>query len=48
MRLMALNDAFFVVAVNQNGRPVRYVSRSDLTNAQRHKISEDTIVEPGL
>jgi len=48
LRLMALNDALFVVAVDQNSRPVGYVSRSDLTNAQRDKIADDTIVEPGL
>jgi hypothetical protein len=43
-----LNDALFVVAVDQNSRPVGYVSRSDLTNAQRDKIADDTTVEPGL
>ena len=48
LRLMALNDALFVVAVDQNSKPVGYVSRSDLTNAQRDKIADDTIVEPGL
>jgi H+/Cl- antiporter ClcA len=48
LRLMALNDALFVVAVDKNSRPVGYVSRSDLMNALRDKIADDTIVEPGL
>jgi len=48
LRLMALNDALFVVAVDQNSSPVGYVSRSDLMNAQRDKIADDTIIEPGL
>ena len=48
MRLMSLNDASFVVVVNEDDIPVAYVSRGDLIRAQKDKISDDTVVERAL
>ena len=47
MRLMTQNDAQFLVVVDPQGRAVGSVSRSDLIEAQKQKIADDTIVEEG-
>jgi CBS domain-containing protein len=47
MRLMTQNDAQSLVVVDPQGRAVGSVSRSDLIEAQKQKIADDTIVEEG-
>ena len=48
LRIMTLNDISFLFVVNGNGLPVGYISRGDLTRAQKHKIEDETLVEPGM
>jgi len=48
MRIMTQNDAAFLVVLDYRGTPVGYISRSELVQAQKEKIADDTIVEPGL
>jgi H+/Cl- antiporter ClcA len=48
LRLMTLSNLSYLVVVDRDNRPVGYISRGDLIKAQRDKISDDTIVEPGL
>ena len=47
MRIMTQNDAQLLVVVDKLGKPVGSVSRSDLIQAQKQKIADDTIVEEG-
>jgi H+/Cl- antiporter ClcA len=47
MRIMTQNDAQFIVVVDNSGKPVGSVSRSDLIQAQKQKITDDTVVEEG-
>ena len=47
MRIMTQNDAAFIVAVDTEGKPVGYISRGDLIQAQKEKTAEDTVVEEG-
>ena len=47
LRLMALNDAAFLVVVDDKGKAVGYVSRGDLIRAQKDKVADDTIIEKG-
>jgi H+/Cl- antiporter ClcA len=47
MRIMTQNNAQFLVVVDDSGRPVGSVSYSDLIQAQKQKIADDTIVEEG-
>lgn len=39
--------AQFIVVVDNSGKPVGSVSRSDLIQAQKQKITDDTVVEEG-
>ncbi len=48
LRIMTLNDVSFLVAVDKQDLPVGYISRGDLTRAQKHKIEDETLVERGL
>ena len=48
LRLMTLNDVPYLVVVDKNSKPVGYISRGDLINAQRDKVADDTIIEKGL
>ncbi len=48
LRIMTLNDVSFLIVVDQNNLPVGYVSRGDLTRAQKHKIEDETLVESGF
>jgi H+/Cl- antiporter ClcA len=47
LRLMSLKNVPFLVVVGKDNAPVGYISRGDLIQAQRDKISDDTIVEKG-
>jgi CBS domain-containing protein len=47
MRIMTQNDAQFIVVVNDSGEVVGSLSHSDLIQAQKQKIADDTIVEEG-
>ncbi len=46
MKQMVLQDVHFLFAVDKTRQPVGYISRSDLIRAQRHKIEDETIIEP--
>jgi H+/Cl- antiporter ClcA len=48
LRLMTLYDVPYLVVVDKDNKPVGYLSRGDLINAQRDKIADDTIIEKGL
>jgi chloride channel protein, CIC family len=48
LRIMTLGDVPFLVVVDKQGLPVGYISRGDLTRAQKHKIEDETLVEEGL
>ena len=45
---MTLHDTLFIVVVDADNSPIGYISRGDLTRAQRDKIADDTIIEKGL
>ena len=47
MRIMTQNEIDFLVVVDGIGKPVGSVSHSDLIQAQKQKIDDDTIVETG-
>jgi CBS domain-containing protein len=47
MRIMTQHDAAFLLVVDVDGKPLGYVSRGDLIQAQKQKIADDTIVERG-
>jgi len=47
MRIMTQNDAQFIVVVNDAGEAVGSLAHSDLIQAQKQKIADDTIVEEG-
>ncbi|HXY83377.1 MAG TPA: chloride channel protein, partial [Candidatus Saccharimonadales bacterium] len=47
MRLMTQEGVGFLVVINEDGKPVGYLSRGDLIQAQKEKIADDTIVEKG-
>ena len=48
LRIMTLNDAPFLIVVDENGEAVGYVSRGDMIKAQKEKIADDTIIEKGI
>lgn len=45
LRTLVLNDLRFLVALNKEGKPVGYVSRSDILKALKKKIEDESIVE---
>jgi CBS domain-containing protein len=48
LRIMTLNDAPFLIALDKNGRAVGYVSRGDMIKSQKAKIMDDTMIEKGI
>jgi len=47
LRIMTLNNVPFLIVVDRQDLPVGYISRGDLTRAQKHKIEDETIVDRG-
>lgn len=47
MRIMTQNDAQFIIVVDNDGKAVGSITRSDLIQAQKQKIADDTVVEEG-
>ena len=47
MRIMTQNDAQFIIVVDNEGKAVGSITRSDLIQAQKQKIADDTVVEEG-
>jgi chloride channel protein, CIC family len=48
LRIMTLNDVPYLIVIDEKGQPVGYVSRGDLTRAQKHKIEDESLVEKGF
>lgn len=47
MRIMTQNDAQFIIVVDNEGKAVGSITCSDLIQAQKQKIADDTVVEEG-
>lgn len=48
LSIMTVSNVSFLFVVDKNNSPVGYISRGDLTRAQKHKIEDETLVERGL
>jgi H+/Cl- antiporter ClcA len=45
MRLMTLHDLRFMIVVDAEGKPIGYVSRSDVLKASKAKIEDESLIE---
>lgn len=48
LNTMILNETSFLFVVDNHGNPLGYLSRGDLTRAQKHKVEDERIMEKGI